>query len=531
MPSVASEAKTYALNPPSPPVPTSLPASDRAAPSPFESLLDDGARDTPPPAPQSLPDARETAKSDASKADQPTAASEQNKAAKPPVRVKTADAGKPGKADKPATTEAAKIDTTEKTDETGKIVAEFVTACSNCGDDTTAADGKIIDGKSDGDGKTKTDGKKTDTKTDTKPDSTTDTKIDAEAAAALTPPNTVNPAVVAAAVNTAPAPAPVDPVDPAPAPSKDAAIVTTPVLTPAPVAAAVTEALAPAGEAVKSEEPAAQQADAVSAETPKGKPAALLPAQANAGKSADETDETKAPAKDAQSAQGGEKLQAAADNSDKQAIAHARGETPANSHRASIADTPQPAANVDVNATAAKPGADVTQTLAVNPPPHNAAATAANAAPAAAPALQLAAQAPVPLAGVAIAIAGKALEGMNHFEIRLDPPELGRIEVRLDVDRDGQVTSHLIAHRADTLDLLRRDAAGLQRALQDAGLKTADNGLQFSLHDQSTGRQQGPAGTKTAQLVVQDETPNAAEPTPSGYVQLARLRGGLDIRV
>ncbi len=46
----------------------------------------------------------------------------------------------------------------------------------------------------------------------------------------------------------------------------------------------------------------------------------------------------------------------------------------------------------------------------------------------------------VPLAGVAIEIAGKALAGKNRFEIRLDPPELGRIEVRLDVDRDGNVT-------------------------------------------------------------------------------------------
>ena len=83
-----------------------------------------------------------------------------------------------------------------------------------------------------------------------------------------------------------------------------------------------------------------------------------------------------------------------------------------------------------------------------------------------------------------------AQAGKNHFEIRLDPPELGRIEVRLDVDRDGHVTSRLIADRSDTLDLLRRDASGLERALQDAGLKTADNGLQFSLRDQTMGREQ-----------------------------------------
>ena len=114
----------------------------------------------------------------------------------------------------------------------------------------------------------------------------------------------------------------------------------------------------------------------------------------------------------------------------------------------------------------------------------------------------------MPLAGVAIEIAGKALAGKNRFEIRLDPPELGRIEVRLDVDRDGSVTTtHLIADRSDTLDLLRRDASGLERALQDAGLKTADNGLQFSLRDQSMGREQSNAPTpRAAQIVVSDST-------------------------
>jgi flagellar hook-length control protein FliK len=75
----------------------------------------------------------------------------------------------------------------------------------------------------------------------------------------------------------------------------------------------------------------------------------------------------------------------------------------------------------------------------------------------------------------------QGLAGKNRFEIRLDPPELGRIEVRLDVDRDGNVTSRLTVERVETLDLLRRDAAGLERALQDGGLKTTDNGLQFSL--------------------------------------------------
>ncbi|HTP74955.1 MAG TPA: flagellar hook-length control protein FliK, partial [Burkholderiaceae bacterium] len=123
------------------------------------------------------------------------------------------------------------------------------------------------------------------------------------------------------------------------------------------------------------------------------------------------------------------------------------------------------------------------------------------------------------------------LAGKNRFDIRLDPPELGRIEVRLEVSSDGRVTSHLTADRQDTLNLLQRDSSGLQRALQDAGLKTSDNSMQFSLRDQSAGQQQqqNSSGGNTPQLVVDDEIP--IEALPSSYARLAGFGNGLDIRV
>jgi Fe-S oxidoreductase len=73
----------------------------------------------------------------------------------------------------------------------------------------------------------------------------------------------------------------------------------------------------------------------------------------------------------------------------------------------------------------------------------------------------------VPIAGLAVEITAHAQTGKNHFEIRLDPPELGRIDVRLDVDSSGNVTSRLVVERAETLEVLRRDAPELQRALLD----------------------------------------------------------------
>ncbi|HKA76048.1 MAG TPA: flagellar hook-length control protein FliK [Pseudolabrys sp.] len=220
-----------------------------------------------------------------------------------------------------------------------------------------------------------------------------------------------------------------------------------------------------------------------------------------------------------------DKPQSGPSENDKEQVAEARGEAPTNSHRGET-DAPT-SAPADANVAAPKLSADVTQPAIVNTTQTTAPATSNPVF--AVPAAPLAAA--VPLAGLAIDIAGKAFAGKNRFEIRLDPPELGRIEVRLDVDRDGNVTSRLTVDRADTLDLLRRDASGLERALQDAGLKTADNGLQFSLRDQSMSQQQTNTGADTAQIVVKDEALPSIDVIPQNYGRLAGQGNGLDIRV
>lgn len=145
----------------------------------------------------------------------------------------------------------------------------------------------------------------------------------------------------------------------------------------------------------------------------------------------------------------------------------------------------------------------------------------------------LAGDAPVPLDGLAADIALRAAGGNSRFEIRLDPAELGRIDVRLDVDKHGQVTSHLTVERPATLDMLRRDAPQLQRALEDAGLKTGDSGLQFSLRDQSSSGQQNDHGSghQSRRLVIAEEITAPVQATGRNYGRMLGSSGGVDIRV
>ncbi len=265
--------------------------------------------------------------------------------------------------------------------------------------------------------------------------------------------------------------------------------------------------------------PAAKPAKFLATETPKTKPAKLTGLPADTGKPADASD---APAETSITQKSDGKPQPASDT-DKPPVSLPHETVAANSHRTAAAETPS-ASVTDSQAAAPKLAPDAVQQVLPALASHDLAPAAP--VPPAAPAIA------VPLAGIAVEIAGKALAGKNRFEIRLDPPELGRIEVRLDVSHDGHVTSSLIADRSDTLDLLRRDAAGLERALQDAGLKTSDNGLQFSLRDQNMGRDQGNAPSPgAARLVVNDDALPVADLSPRNYGRRAGLGGGIDIRV
>jgi flagellar hook-length control protein FliK len=139
----------------------------------------------------------------------------------------------------------------------------------------------------------------------------------------------------------------------------------------------------------------------------------------------------------------------------------------------------------------------------------------------------------VPLSGVALQIAANVKNGKSSFDIRLDPAELGRIDVRVNIDSNGQVTSHLTVERPETLSLLRQDAPQLQQALNDAGLKTDSGGLQFSLRDQSSSGQNGGHGSNpnAHHLIISDDDPVPAAITGRGYGRSLGSSSGVDIRV
>jgi len=129
--------------------------------------------------------------------------------------------------------------------------------------------------------------------------------------------------------------------------------------------------------------------------------------------------------------------------------------------------------------------------------PVAAAAAAAVAANVAGKSVHAAYQVPVQqinLPQVAFEVVRQVQAGNSRFQIRLDPPELGRIDVRLDVDRGGNVNARMVVERSETLDLMQRDQRTLERALAQAGLDTSKTNLEFSLRQNPFGQQGGGNG-------------------------------------
>lgn len=148
------------------------------------------------------------------------------------------------------------------------------------------------------------------------------------------------------------------------------------------------------------------------------------------------------------------------------------------------------------------------------------------------------------VAQIAQRFAHKAKDGATRFEVRLDPPELGRVDVKLDIDAEGRARAALTVERPEALSELQRNARALERALAEAGVTLERDGLSFSLSEgtegetrddgeesassDNAGAQRDPSETdaRARQVHIPEET---VEFRAGGYAVLRRAR--LDVQV
>jgi len=90
---------------------------------------------------------------------------------------------------------------------------------------------------------------------------------------------------------------------------------------------------------------------------------------------------------------------------------------------------------------------------------------------------------------IGLRIQRAVVDGRQRMTLQLHPAELGRVDIRLEFASDGTLRAQITADRPEALDLLQRDARGLERALTDAGLKTDGQSLNFDLREQGQQRE------------------------------------------
>lgn len=92
---------------------------------------------------------------------------------------------------------------------------------------------------------------------------------------------------------------------------------------------------------------------------------------------------------------------------------------------------------------------------------------------------------------ITVHVSKAAVDGIDHINVQLNPPELGHVEVRMEIGPSGHFSAVFSADRPQTADMLQRNAHELTRSLQDAGVRTDAGSLSFNLRGQN---QQGTPG-------------------------------------
>lgn len=83
-----------------------------------------------------------------------------------------------------------------------------------------------------------------------------------------------------------------------------------------------------------------------------------------------------------------------------------------------------------------------------------------------------------------VQIARHVADGKSEVTIRLDPANMGRVDVRLSFDDTGRLTAAVHADNPASLAMLRNEASDLGRSLTDAGIRADVSAFSFdSRHD------------------------------------------------
>ncbi|UTW54530.1 flagellar hook-length control protein FliK [Kordiimonas sp. SCSIO 12610] len=112
-----------------------------------------------------------------------------------------------------------------------------------------------------------------------------------------------------------------------------------------------------------------------------------------------------------------------------------------------------------------------------------------------------------------LAVSRAVSGGEQEFTVRLNPGDLGRVNVRLQFIDNGNLRAQVAVENPETLELLQKDAKGFERALEASGYKAEQNGISFSLEDSN----QESAGRALAEAIQQEKARDELAARPDNF--------------
>ena len=84
---------------------------------------------------------------------------------------------------------------------------------------------------------------------------------------------------------------------------------------------------------------------------------------------------------------------------------------------------------------------------------------------------------------IKVNITKSAVKGVDTIDIQLKPEDLGKIQIRMYINKDGHLRADIISSRQETANLLSQQVESLSKSFQDAGYDTDSRSFNFSFQN------------------------------------------------
>lgn len=126
----------------------------------------------------------------------------------------------------------------------------------------------------------------------------------------------------------------------------------------------------------------------------------------------------------------------------------------------------------------------------------------------------------------------RRIEGRStRFDIELNPHDLGKVDVRLDIDAEGRLAARLAFDNPAAAADMRGRIDDLRRDLEQAGFQLSDDAFSFADRDGARERREGAADGSLRSFARSAEASEEADVAAQPALRAMAARLGLDVRV